>query len=52
MKIKLNEFFRRDVDGVDVLLTDSLEVKAQVKKHKKTVKKADHSSLFQPLYCE
>lgn len=38
MKIKLNEFFRRDVDGVDVLLTDSLEVKAQVKKHKKTVK--------------
>ncbi len=40
MKIKLNEFFRRDVDGVDVLLTDSPEVKAQVKKHKKTVKDA------------
>ncbi len=40
MKIKFNEFFRRDVNGVDVLLTDSPEVKAQVKKHKKAVKNA------------
>ena len=40
MKIKLNEFFRRDVNGVDVLLTDSPEVKAQVIKRKKCAKKA------------
>ncbi len=40
MKFKSNQFFRHDVDGVDVLLTESPEVKAQMKKHKKTVKDA------------
>lgn len=34
MKIKSNEFFKHDADGVDVLLADSPEVKAQVKKRK------------------
>lgn len=38
MKVKLNQFFKQDVNGVDVLLTDSPEVKAQVKKNKKIVK--------------
>lgn len=40
MKVKLNQFFKQDVNGVDVLLTDSPEVKAQVKKNKKIVKNA------------
>lgn len=40
MKIKLNEFFKHDADGVDVLLADSPEVKEQVKKRKKCVKNA------------
>lgn len=40
MKVKLNQFFKQDANGVDVLLTDSPEVKAQVKKNKKIVKNA------------
>ena len=40
MRIKSNRFFKSDVNGVDVLLTDSPEVKAQVKKNKKIVKNA------------
>ena len=38
MKIQRNVFSRRDVNGVDVLLTDAPEVKVAIKKHKKTVK--------------
>lgn len=40
MKVKLNQFFKQDANGVEVLLTDSPEVKAQVKKNKKIVKNA------------
>ena len=38
MKIQRNVFSRRDVNGVDVLLTDAPEVKVAIKKHKKAVK--------------
>lgn len=40
MKIQRNVFSRQEADGVDVLLTDSPEVKEAIKKRKKTVKNA------------
>ncbi len=40
MKIQRNVFSRQEADGVDVLLTDSPEVKEAIKKRKKNVKNA------------
>lgn len=40
MKIQRNIFSRQEANGVDVLLTDSPEVKDAIKKHQKTVKNA------------
>lgn len=48
MKIKKNEFSRQNVDGVDVLLTDSPEVKKEIKK-RSAIKRAVLGSLLGAL---
>lgn len=48
MKIKRNEFSRQNVDGVDVLLTDSPKVKNEIKK-RTAIKKAIWGSVLGAL---
>lgn len=41
MRIKSNRFFKSDVNGVEVLLAESPEVKEQIKKHTNAIANRD-----------